>query len=630
MGFTANFVRRRCAIAMDCSDVRASLTKILHLAGICGPFLAAWIVLSGLGGWPQNDDPFYGRPVKFYVDEARFQLVRQYGELTASSLGHIASGAAFCSLTDFSYRNLFLVCIIQQILGGIAIYAACRWLKLESWFSVIIALALCAFPLYFGHAFTFMTDGPATAWASIACCALLIGLIDSRYGWLAVASIAIAYGYWIRQTNLLICAIPVLALPILLRRGETLDFREQGMRPTAFSPKRFVGWIACLGPALVSVILLESGYVIHPSSERIDDIAPDAMSLVRLKEMVIGAYGFCLLLGWLCIPLLPWLIGEMRNASLDCQNEHVSSDGNARKLSHGQRTLSWALGIIVCIALFVPFAATSGRACITNATGAFIQNGHFGPIFLSDMDEPGRWSDLGGVSWPLWLWQFLTVLSIATCASLAWWSAWTVGQLFSDWRLGKTSDKRVTVGFALLGTIIASYVLVLVFVQPLMDRYWMFLFPPTLLWLALLASVHRWKMNGIRLAWACSWLVAMLGMSLVFTHDLLAWNNARWQFVNEQLSHGTLPHQLDAGRDVNAWLRMREDSDTSSRAGDNSKWWSGHATRCIAVGPRPGWKEVDHLPWASWATGRTHHLLVLENTDRQLPSRSASHFGVKK
>ena len=89
-----------------------------------------------------------------------------------------------------------------------------------------------------------------------------------------------------------------------------------------------------------------------------------------------------------------------------------------------QRSACWFCSLAVLVALLIPFAGTSGRACITNSTGAFIQNAHFGPIFLSDMDEPGRWGQLGGVAWPLRVWQVLSLLSILSCACLAWWLAW--------------------------------------------------------------------------------------------------------------------------------------------------------------------------------------------------------------
>jgi hypothetical protein len=114
-------------------------------------------------------------------------------------------------------------------------------------------------------------------------------------------------------------------------------------------------------------------------------------------------------------------------------------------------------------------------------------------------------------------------------------------------------------------------------------------------------------------------------MSLAFTHDMLAWNDVRWRFVNEQLASGVKAESIDGGRDVNAWLRLDEDPNTSARTGDTSKWWSGRATIAIAIGNRPGWHEVQRLPWFAWATGgTTHHLLVLERDALECSTNSNS------
>jgi hypothetical protein len=122
----------------------------------------------------------------------------------------------------------------------------------------------------------------------------------------------------------------------------------------------------------------------------------------------------------------------------------------------------------------------------------------------------------------------------------------------------------------------------------------------------------RWRLGAAAWLWAGLWLAGQWTMSVVFTHDMLAWNNARWTWVNNRLDEGLKPHEIDGGRDVNAWLRMDEDVNTFARPGDTSRWWSGFATWAVASGPRPGWEIAERLPWPSWATGRTHELLVLK------------------
>lgn len=71
-------------------------------------WIAIWWLLAGLGGWPIYDDQFYAKPIAFWTADGRWQAVRQYGALTASSIGHIFLGAIAHSTGPFDYRTLFL------------------------------------------------------------------------------------------------------------------------------------------------------------------------------------------------------------------------------------------------------------------------------------------------------------------------------------------------------------------------------------------------------------------------------------------------------------------------------------------------------------------------------------------
>ena len=326
-----------------------------------------------------------------------------------------------------------------------------------------------------------------------------------------------------------------------------------------------------------------------------NDISPSQDS-GYVKRVVIAAYGYLLLCGWIAIPWLPLLVHEALRARV-C-------------LTLTSRRICNAVASLVLFLSLLPLVLTQGRACITNSTGAFIQNGHFGPIFLSDMDEPGRWGELGGVDWPLWMWTTLSVLALMSIGAIAWWIAWTAVQWCS--RTTYVADSRLVASLSLVLMIGLSAVAILLFVEPHMDRYLLFLFPPLIISWLLIAAKCEWKLSRFAIAWAATWMVLHMGIAIVFTHDMLAWNDARWRFVNAQLNAGLPAEKIDAGRDVNAWLRLDEDSDSLPRDGDTSKWWSGRSTVALAVGRRPGWHEVDRLPWNAWATGRIHHLLVLE------------------
>ncbi len=569
------------------------------------PWLCCWWYFSCFAGWPLNDDPFYAKPLETYTQRGALQLVKQNGELTASSLGHLAVGFVATAWSEFSYRRLYLVCIAQQSLGVAAIYLTSRKLSNTVHISVLAAASLASFPLFFGHAFTFMTDGPAASWAAVALCCSAVGVVQLDWRWLLAASIALGWGFWIRQTNGLLFLAPAVAW--------LLASRSAKMGRWHF----WAGLTAISLPYYFAVLLLESGWLIESSVSRIDDVSP-ALDGQFFKNVSIAAYGAILLFGWFS---LPWLLFAIRGSFL-----------HAGKLSRRARVLCASAAALVFFVSLIPFIITAGRACITNATGAFIQNAHFGPIFLSDMDEPGRWSQLGGVEWPLIVWQLLTVASIASGAAIAWWLTWSIciwsGSIRKHAAFNNLPHAQVAIGISV--AILCSAVVLLFLIEPHMDRYWLFTLAGMAVWILVISSLQRFhlvqssqesKWNIVCFAWAIVFILFNFCMSTVFTHDMLAWNNARWVCVNDMLDTGMQPVEIDGGRDVNAWLRLDEDPNSMPRQGDSSKWWSGAAKLAISVGERPGWQEVKRLPWNSWATGRVHFLLVLS----KMEDRSVEH-----
>jgi hypothetical protein len=211
----------------------------------------------------------------------------------------------------------------------------------------------------------------------------------------------------------------------------------------------------------------------------------------------------------------------------------------------------------------------------------------------------------------LWTWQLLSLLALISAGCVAWWMLVT----FVNWLQQRSSNNTAVHSASALGflaMICVAVLAIVLFVEPHMDRYWMFLLPALTIWCLLLASQHHWRLSRVAMTWAWLCIVGNMTMSVVFTHDMLAWNHARWNYVNAQLAAGVRSDAIDGGRDVNAWLRMDEDPDTHARSGDLSPWWSGRARIALAIGSRPGWHVVDRLPWQAWATARTHRLLVLE------------------
>ena len=581
------------------------------------PWILSWVWFADLGGWPSNDDPFYAKTLALWVERGEWHWVRQYGALTASSAAHIFTGALTTAGNHFSYRSLFLICIVQQALGAVCLFWFARRMKLPLRFAFGLAATLVCFPLYFGHAFTFMTDGPAAAWAALGVTAGMWGVLNRNRRWLLVSSLAIGWGYWIRQTNGAIILAPLAALWLGHRFSTPRCFGQSSR-----------WWLAAslLVPAAVAVGVFEWGGWLPGSVTRVEDVAPN-FALDYWHKVAIGAYGWLLISGWFGLPWLIVFIAEARRGM--------------GELSPKARLACNVGAVVVGVVVFCPLLATEGRACLTSATGNFIQNAHFGPIFTSDMDEPGRWGSLNGVVWPRWIWQTLSLLSLLTVMAMSWWGFWTIskawgyvsrrherpaipgtnGSEFDDRPASANADEAMMAfgGFACVVVLAIGAAAIVLLIEPRMDRYGMFLLPMLSVWWILLAVLGKWRLTTSSALWAAAWLAGNLTMSVVFTHDMLAWNNARWSWVNSRLESGVEASQIDGGRDVNAWLRLDEDVNTFARPGDTSDWWSGFATWAIAVGPRPGWETAERLPWPSWATGQTHELLVLKRSPQTSP-----------
>jgi hypothetical protein len=532
-------------------------------------------------------------------------------------VAHVLTGLLATAAGVFSYRNLFLICILQQALGVVFLFWFSRRLELPLRFALGLAATLACFPLYYGHAFTFMTDGPAAAWAAIGCTIGIWGVLKRDWRWLLASSVAIGWGYWIRQTNGLVLLAPLVSL--WLAKSAT----------AATGPRRCSHWFLILSltlPAAMAVLAFEWGGWLPGSVTRAEDVAPKYSEDYWHKAFV-AAYGWLLICGWFGLPWLVALVTEARRAS--------------GELSPGTRRACHLGAALAGLLALLPWLATSGRVSLTSATGNFIQNAHFGPIFLSDMDEPSRWGSLNGVEWPFWIWQSLSLLSLLSVAAMAWWAMWTLCQALTPFSNGRgahnvsgaiedrigdcppayTAEQSALAfgALACLAMLAFGAAAIVFLIEPHMDRYWLFLLPVLAVWWVLIATLGRWRLGSPALVWALLWLACHLGMSVVFTHDMLAWNNARWGWVNSRLDEGFQAWEIDGGRDVNAWLRMDEDVDTFPRTGDATTWWSGFATWAVAVGPRPGWQIAERLPWRSWATGRTHELLVLTRMPGRTP-----------
>jgi hypothetical protein len=395
------------------------------------------------------------------------------------------------------------------------------------------------------------------------------GFVTARLRWLFFCSAAVSWGFWTRQTNLVHIGAPLATLAVI-----TLWRRN---------PFRAVpGAVNLLALPAASFLLMESGWLVHDDLERIGVVTWKEAGAPQLRQMALSAYRMILILGTVGWPLLPVLWSAVRQQLPKC--------------SLKERRCCLIVSVLVTGLAATPFLATRGRACLTTSTGTAIQNAHIGPVLLADQFEPGRWGDLGGVAWPTIVWQVLTVCSFCVVGLLVWWLTWLLlrwRSLFDEFQ----ALPLLALSFVGAGSVGAAFYVGIMSIT--FDRYWLLLFPILLTWLALIARLCDLKLPRAALAATSVVFAVLYAGNVIFVHDHLAWNNQRWQQVHAWLAEGVPVTDIDGGTEVNGWFRLAEDPYSRDREGDNSLWWSGFATRCIAVGPRPGWIETGRLSWTS-------------------------------
>lgn len=583
-----NYPSQPSDIAPRAAACRRTLCDLLLLSL---PLLGLWLVFAGLGGYPSNDDPFYGRTAESFSRDFQITVFRQQGELTASALLHGLLGGMLSVVTGFSYRTLFLAVLLQLWCSGIALYAMARTSPCGRSLALMVSLTYLWTPLVLGHGFTFMTDGPAMAWltAGLFCFHRALRLNSSLW-WVCGAMVSAAT-FWIRQTHVLVVLYPLVTCGLLWLRGQRV------LR---------LSWGSLSVPVVVLLgfLLFESELLTHGTLRRLDDAEPQAMTLQRLKEIAIAWYGCGLLIGLALLPLSPLMLSVIRR--------------ELPGLSRRQRLAVLGSLAAGCGSLLLPFVVTRGRACLTSATGTFLQNAHFGPIFLSDTYETQRWDDMGGVMWPVAVWQCLSLLAILTAGLLLAHVTLTALQ-WRDKTTSAASALALAEGWGLLAIVPAFAVSLVLLISGILDRYWMPLIPVCFAWLVVTQG-ERLSLCGRVPRVVGGFLVAgLLALSIVFVHDFLCWNGTCWKQAERWIASGLAPQDFDGGRSMNAWFRAAEDADTQPRPGDSSEWWSGYARFALASGPRAGWEVIDRLPWNSWATGQQHHVLVLQRISDQPP-----------
>lgn len=547
------------------------------------PFLLAKVCFWSYHAFPHNDDFLYARCSEILVNEGEYRHVSQQGRLAASVASHCVWGALFCLPLGFSYDALHTSVAVAAWLGAVAVWYTGRRLGGTPAASLLFALAMSIGPFYFGMSFTFMTDVTSAAFVALALAGYVCGILDQSDRALVAGASMATLAVWARQTHLLVVVVPLIAYP-------GLWWSARGGVTRLTMPFVLLRLTIAAGIPLLGYLLFESGWIVPGNASRMEIVDVATRDLQWIKQTLLFAYGGGLLLGLALIPvlLLMWR-PRQENAA---------------------RSIPWA-GLLVAGMWLLPLAASGGRAYVTQATGYILYNAHLGPILLGDQFDPNVWSDMGGVRWPAFIWQLVTLLSIAALGSAA-------QRVFDAIRVSPGSPKTANESsdvmrvywfrLGLLGMLVVITLALLWLVEMIYDRYWILCYPAMF---ALLASLGVEKAGRGRLAGTLFLIVVFFAGSFVFVHDFLAWNDARRTQVQRWMDEGLQPKDFDAGNGVNGWYRSSEDEQTFGRPGDDTPFWRGLATHMLAIKPREGWKVTGTLDWPSWAVWKNCQLYVL-------------------
>lgn len=546
------------------------------------PWLVGVPLFSDYSAAAHNDDWLYGRSAQVLADEGYYQHVSQHGELAASVVTHVVWGRLFV-WGEFSFEALHL----SQAVAGWLTCAGIVFVILSLGGKLPVALlasgSLAISPLFYGHTFTFMTDITALMLLTYALLFFIRSDDLKRLTPLVTGSVLTALVFWCRQTHVLIVICPLF---ILWRQRQEYCWRQILIRLSVLG-----------GIPLLSLLAFEVAGLVPDNESRVDMLFNKTFDGARLKKIAIDVYGAGLLIGMLLLPMSAMLAFKW----------------------FGKRRValkrSWLLSI--SLAWLGVFVATGGRTYITQSVGYFLHNAHFGPVLFADLPHAdGSWTYLADVKWPPVVWKLLTIFSIfslalSTSAGLSTFK--NIGELQSEQRVSFRRQWR----WGIFLFAIAISLALLAVVDNIIDRYWMVLFVPALIWVStsdvflVIKRPGRW---GAALVW-------MAGLPLVYisgtlTHDWLAFNDQRNQQMLEWLEvDGLRPQDIDVGADLNGWLRTTEDYASFQREGDETRSWRGLATHALAHRPRRGWKVIGTRTWYSWAVEAEQTLLLLEKQE---------------
>jgi 4-amino-4-deoxy-L-arabinose transferase-like glycosyltransferase len=510
--------------------------------------LVAAVLVQPWGEFPLNDDWDYAKSVRGLVDHGHFALSP---EARVTLVAQAVWGALFCLPFGWSFFALRLSSIVAAIAGVAAVSGLARLAGGARPAALVAALTVTVCPLFFGLAFTFMTDVPSAA--ALALGLLALGWWLQRGGWpaLLVGTACSLVAVLIRPTGLAMPAAFALAGVLGATSGPRRLF---ALLPVAAAALALAGWHWwAVANGLGGLANLQAGELRDALGR-----GPVPVLVDVLRNSGVAA----LYLGLFTLPL--------------------AISGGAMT---GRGRLLAVLGGLVGLGLALAGVRMPLAENVLYDLGV-------GPLTLRDAFFRGPPAEVRG---PTWL---LTLVTVAAGAGLGALGLLVVRGARRLWRCGARPLLMLlvaTAAFSFAPLAVAGF----------LDRYLVALLLPVV---AIAAAGGRGGRAGA-LAGAAVVLILFGGFSVAATRDYFSWNRARWTALERLVAHGVPPSEIDGGFEFNGWFTY---DPTYRRDPTKSWWWVVDDRYVVAFGPLAGYREVDREPFWRLVPPGAGAVVVLE------------------
>jgi Dolichyl-phosphate-mannose-protein mannosyltransferase len=552
------------------------------------------VLINPIGDFPINDDWGYGLPVKWLVEEGRFQLTDWQ---SISLLAQVFWGSLFALVLGFSFTALRISTLTIAMVGLGSTHLLGRELGLTKPAAAVIAGLLLINPCFVFWSYSFMTDVPCLSLMILALYLLIRGLkrddgLAYWAGWVAVVMAAL-----IRQTAL---AIPIaLVVAIVLKEGFSRNW-----------------WVKVLLPAVMAIFGVLDVYprILIAINGRLPLLynfrtnlmwqVLDALLHLRLgaAKPLLNSVGYGLMfLGLWMLPLfalyLPQCI-EIRTkrrmvqviAVVLCTTTMITGvlwftgrlmplGIDQSTLSLGPRTLSGEFPYAPRVFwLAVTAASALGAVLIGLALVGFVRTG------LRQVRRPGGLSSLCPA-----------VLLLVTAAVYYFLCSMNYGAWFDRYPL-------------------PLMVLLPILFAPMPSH-------PETDGLCAEGASPAPRFTRVRMAIALGLTLSYLGFAVASTHDYMEWNRQRWIAGLDLVTQGVASiEDIDGGFEFNNFMVWRDNrlrNDESHRpAGSAAVTVKENPQFVVSFSARSAYTPVRELVVNRWLPWSPDHVLVLERRNQ--------------